>query len=244
MELAENSDQLLGLDCVCEARVPAQVTEQHRHLAPMATEDRFVARRHDRVGQLRREETLQLPQPLQLFDLLRNTFLERLVELAQLRRLRLDRVVVPLDSQKRTDTNKKLVVVERLRNEIVGAGLDRLCLLGSDARRHHDHRQHRGVVVSTETLADGISVHLGHYNVQENEIGLLGIDELERRGAVCRRDDVVAARNKHGLEQPHVLRYVVDNEDLCRAVAIHDGSFRKYSLTVLTNSTTSTGFEM
>ena len=83
-------------------------------------------------------------------DLRLHPLLERAIQLGQLRRLRLDRVVVALDAEQRPDPGEQLVVVERLRDEVVGAGLDRLRLLLTDARRDHDHRQHRGVVVRAQ----------------------------------------------------------------------------------------------
>ena len=173
VELAEDAHQLLGLDRVDEVRPAAQVGEEHRDLPPVAAKDRLVAGGDDRVGELRRQEPLQPSQPLQLGDLRLHALLERPVQLGELSRLRLDRVVVALDPEQRPHAGEQLVVVEGLRDEVVGTGLDRLRLLLADARRDHDHRQHGGVVVRAEVGADGIAVEAGHHHVEEDQVGLL-----------------------------------------------------------------------
>ena len=81
----------------------AQVAEEDSDLAAVTFEEGFVARRHDDVDDLRRQEPLQTPDPLQLLDLLADASLQDPVPLAELRRLRLDRVVVLLDTQQRAD---------------------------------------------------------------------------------------------------------------------------------------------
>src|SRR5439155_20441563 len=99
VELAEHAHQLLGLDCVDEARPAAQVGEEHRDLPAMAAEHRLVSRGDDRVGELWGEEAPQAPQSLELADLRLHALLERMVEPGEFRRLRLDRVVVALNPE-------------------------------------------------------------------------------------------------------------------------------------------------
>ena len=60
--------------------------------------------------------------------------------IGELCRLRLDRVVVTLNPKQRPNSGEKLIVVERLRDEVVRSGLDRLRLLLPAAGRDHDHR--------------------------------------------------------------------------------------------------------
>ena len=156
-----------------------------------------------------------MAEALELLDLLRDTLLERLVELVQLGSLGLDRVVIPLDAKERTDTHEELVVVERLRDEIVGTGFDRSLFLGADARRDHDHREHRGLVVRAKPPADGVSVDVRHHDVEENEIRFLGFGGFERGSPIRGGDDVVCTCGEHGLEQMHVLGNVVHDEDSC-----------------------------
>ena len=161
-----------------------------------------------------------MPEALELLDLLRHTLLERLVELVQLHCLGLDRVVVALDAKERPDAHEELVVVERLRNEVVGTGLDRSLLLGADARRDHDHREHRGLLIRAQPAADGVSVEVRHHDVEEDEIRFLGLGCFERGSPIRSGDDVVAACAEHRLQQAHVLRDVVDDED-SRLVLTH-----------------------
>ena len=78
------------------------------------------------LGQLRREEALQPPEPLELRHLLAHALLERVVPLGQLRRLRLDLVLQRLDAQQRLHAREQLRLVDRLGEEVVGAGLDAL----------------------------------------------------------------------------------------------------------------------
>ena len=110
-------------------------------------------------------------------------------------------------------------MVERLRDEVVGAGLDHASLVLADARGDHDHGQHRCRLIRAQALADCIAVELGHEDVQEHEIRLFRFDDLERGRAVTSGDDVVAFRDQHRLEQSNVLGDVVDDEDL-RALAL------------------------
>ena len=179
----------------------------------MAAQDRFVAGGDDGVRELRREKPAQLLQPTQLVELRLHTLLERPVQVEQLCGLSLDRVVVALDPEERADAREELVAVERLRDEVVRAGLDRSPLLGSFARREHDHRQNCGLLPRTQLPADGVAVEPGHHHVEQHEVRGSRESELEGAVAVHRRDDVVAVRLEHGLEESHVLGNVVDDED-------------------------------
>ena len=105
-------------------------------------------------------------------------------------------------------------MVERLRDEVVGARLDCPCLVLADTRRDHDYRQHRGDLARTQALAHRIAVELGHEDVEQHEVRLLDFDDGEGLGAVARGDDVVSVGREHRLEQTHVLGDVVDDEDL------------------------------
>ena len=60
----------------------------------------------------------------------------------------------------------------------------------------------------------GVAVEAGHHHVEEDQVGSLRLDEVECRRAVGRGHDLVAPRGEHRLQQAHVLRYVVDDEDL------------------------------
>ena len=70
MVLAKEVKHLLGLGSLGEGGVAAQIAEHDDNLASVAFEDLFIALRHDQFGQLRREKSLQPPDPAQFFDLL------------------------------------------------------------------------------------------------------------------------------------------------------------------------------
>ena len=92
------------------------------------------------------------------------------------------------------------MVVERFLDEVVGAGLDRLPLLLSAARRDHDHREHSGFLSRPDPSTDRVPVQLRHHDVEEHEVGIGRLDERERSGAVDGSQDFVAARFQHRLE--------------------------------------------
>ena len=68
-----------------------------------------------------------------------------LVPRGELVGLALDRVLVALDPGQRRHPGQQLALVDRLGQEVVGAGLERLDLLLVAARRHHHDRQVRRV---------------------------------------------------------------------------------------------------
>ena len=144
---------------------------------------------------------------LERVDLALDALLERPVQL-------LDLVLVALDAQERAHARQQLAVVERLGDEVVGAGLDRLGLLRPDAGGDHDHRQERGVLVRADAAAHGVAVHPRHDHIEEDEIRVVLLDQLQRLFPGHGRKHLVAARHEHCLEEPDVLRNVVDDEDL------------------------------
>jgi hypothetical protein len=75
---------------------PRRSQKNHRDLAAVALEERVLAGRHHQVGELRRQESAQPAEPLELIDLRLDALLELTVEGGELRRLRHDRVVVLL----------------------------------------------------------------------------------------------------------------------------------------------------
>jgi hypothetical protein len=168
VELPEHTHQLLRLDRVDKARPAAQVGEEHRDLPAVALQNWVVARAHERISELRREEAAEPLQPLELLELRPHAFFERSVQLEQLYGLRLDRVVVALDPKQRPHAREQLVLVERLRNEVVGAGLDRLRLLRPLARREHDHGQHGRLLALAKPPADRVAVHVRHHDVEKH----------------------------------------------------------------------------
>ena len=171
--LAEHQHQVLGLDGLGERREAAQVAEHDRDLLPVALEERLVARRHDELGDLRRQEAPQPPRALELGDLLLDALLELAVPRGQLGRLRLDRVVVALDAQQRAHPREQLGLLEGLGDEVVGPGLDRGHLLLLAAGGDHHDRQELGGLVGAQRPADLVAVHPGHDDVEQHEVDRL-----------------------------------------------------------------------
>ena len=69
----------------------------------------------------------------------------------------------------------------------------------------------RGVVL--QAPAGLVAVEHRHHDVQQDEVGLLGLGDLDRREPVARLDHLEAAglqRERHELED---VRLVVDGED-------------------------------
>ena len=122
------------------------------------------------LDELRREEALEPAHPFELVDLLAHPLLELAVPLRQLGLLRLDRVVVALDAQQRAHPGQQLGPVERLRDEVVRARLDRRALLEVLARRDHDERQEPRPLVGADAPADLEAVELGHDDVEQDEV--------------------------------------------------------------------------
>ena len=79
MILAQHRHHLLGLGGLGESGEAAQVAEHHGDLAAVALEQLLVARRHDQLGELRRQEALQPADALDLGDLLRDALLAAFV---------------------------------------------------------------------------------------------------------------------------------------------------------------------
>jgi len=115
----------------------AQVEEHDDDLAPVALERIVGAPVDDRLGEGGREEALEPREPLELGHLLAHPLLERAVQLRQL-------VVEALDPQQGAHARQDLRLVDRLGEEVVGAGFDALhALLSGVERGDHHHRQHR-----------------------------------------------------------------------------------------------------
>ena len=146
----------------------------------MAFEHAFPAGHHD-FGERRREEAAQLRHPLELLDLLCHPPLERPIPLRELCRLRADRVVVALDPHERAHAQQQLLLVERLRHEVVGAGADpvdpRLALVRGD----HDDGHLRP---ASHAAADLEAVDAGQHDVEEHQVETVVLEG--REGAFAR----------------------------------------------------------
>ena len=210
----QDPHHVLRLARLREGGETPQVAEDDRDLAAVAVEQRLVARRDDQVDELRSQKALQPADLCQLLDLLTDALLELPVPALELRGLGLDRVVIALDAQQRSDPRDQLGLIEGLRDEVVGTRLDRGQLLLVAARGDHHHGQQGRGRVGPQPPADLVAVHPRHDDVEQYEVGQLGGDLPERLLARARGYHLVAARFQRCLEELHVLRRVVDDGDL------------------------------
>jgi hypothetical protein len=147
--------------------------------------------------------------------------------------------VVALDPEKRADAREQLVLVEGLLDEVVGARFDRSSLLLAGAGGDHDHGEDSRFLALADAAAHGVSVHAGHHDVEEYEVGVRGFDQRECRATVRGRHDLVAARLQDRFEQTDVLGNVVHDEN--RPTVVHLARLPQCSPTVSTSSPMSTG---
>ena len=171
--LAQHAHHLLGLRDLGEGGEAAQVEEHHGDLAAMALQRIVGAAADDQLGQLRREEAAQPPDPLELGDLRRHALLERGVPLLDFVGQRLDRVVQALDAQHRAHARGERRMVDRLGQVLVAAGLepgDHVLRVGH--RGDHDDRRERERGVGAQPPADLDAVELGHHDVEQDQVGL------------------------------------------------------------------------
>src|SRR5713101_4755074 len=64
--------------------------------------------------------------------------------------------------------------------------------------------------------ADVDPVYLGHHDIQQDQVRLLGASDGQRLFAVGRREDFIAVDSKAGVEDVQVHWLVVHNEDAWR----------------------------
>ena len=110
----------------------------------------------------------------------------------------------------------QLQVVDRLGQEIVGAGFK-----PADAVRHviergnHHDRDMRGRRIALQPPADLETVHVGHHHVEQHDVDLAVLAGLQRVGAVAGGQHLEIFGEQPDLEQLHIGRNVVDDEDAC-----------------------------
>ena len=105
-------------------------------------------------------------------------------------------------------------MVERLLDEVVGAGFDGRGALLIAAGRDHDDRQQLCGWLRSQPATHFVAVEAWHDHVQEHQVRRLGRHHAQSLLAGGRGHQVVAARPQHRLEQPDVLGRVVDQQEL------------------------------
>jgi len=195
-------------------RVSPKVAEYRRNQCTVAAQQRLVATRDDCVGDLRREEAAQAPQPVEFLDLRRHPRLELAVPACKLGGLGLNLVVQGLDAQQRAHPREQLGLVDGLGEKIVGTRFQTLnALLVRIERRDQDHRQCRGRGIGAQLLANLVAAHPRHHDVQEHQIRMPVGHFREPFLARARCLDGIAAHLEQVVQELHVHRRVIDHED-------------------------------
>ena len=152
--------------------------------------------------------------------------------------------MILLDPDQRADACEQLRLVKRFHDEVVCPGLERLQLLLSAARGDH----HYGKELRSRRRADApaqlISVHLGHDDVEQDQIG----PRLERQPLESLRSrvdalDLIAACAEHRLEQVDVRSGVVHDQNAGeRRIHVSTASGVRWARTYDGSSRTFNGF--
>jgi hypothetical protein len=79
MIVAQQGHHVFGVCALCEAREPAQISEECGYLSAMAFELLLATRRHDQISHLRRQEAPQPAHALDFAYLVGNALFELLV---------------------------------------------------------------------------------------------------------------------------------------------------------------------
>ena len=131
-------------------------------------------------------------------------------------------------------------VVDRLGQEVVGAGLEAAHpVLGLVEGRHHDHRDVQGGRIGLDAAAHLDAVHSRHHHVEQDDVRLDPLDAFERVEPVHRRRHLEILGHELRLEQANIGQDVVHNQDF----GSHTLPFRKPSM-VSRKLTTEIGFEI
>src|SRR5207253_8016535 len=120
----------------------------------------------------------------------------------------------PLDADERADAREEGDVVDRLRQEVVGAGLEAAQPVGDiGQRRHHDDGNVGGLRVGLQPATDLETVHLRHHDVEQDEIGQLGGGDRQRARPVRAGQDIEILARELRLEQLDVYLDIIDDQD-------------------------------
>ena len=172
----QQRERLLRLGRLAERREPSEIAEDDRDLATVPRQQGLaVGRRNDR-GDLRGKVA------------------------GELALLTLDRVVVLLDPKERPHADGELVLRDRLRDEVVGAGLERPHPVLLHARGHQHDRQETRVRARAKAPGQLVAVHPGHEDVQQHEVRRALGDGAKSFVAGGRGHDLVPVPRQEGFE--------------------------------------------
>ena len=127
--------------------------------------------------------------------------------------------MVALEPRERPDPGEQLGLVERLGEEVVGAGLEPLQALRTATGGDHHDREELGAWVLPDPAADLAAVHAGHLHVEQDDVDLRRLEQVEGLLPARGGQHLVVAWREHGVEESQVRRLVVDRE---HRLARHD----------------------
>jgi hypothetical protein len=116
--------------------------------------------------------------------------------------------------QEVADPQHDLETVEGLGEEILGAGLERPLLGVAGRVGGQDEDRQEDVVGNPELLDDRDPIQVRHHQIEQDQVGLeLAVETEHLSGIRGALDLAVAGLRQHALEESHVRRLVVDDED-------------------------------
>ena len=150
------------------------VEKNDRDFAAMALQRILRAAGNDQLRELRREEALEPPEPLQFRHLLCDALLQRAVPLLELRRLLEHRILQRLDAQHRLDAAHKRRLIDGFGQVLICSGFEarhrvlRIGLRGDQDDRHEGRR-----VIGAQPAADLDAIELRHHHVEQDQVWLM-----------------------------------------------------------------------
>lgn len=133
---------------------------------------------------------------------------------AQTRAEGIELLLEQTDAEQGLDPNKKLELVHRLGQEVVGAGLvGALKITDLVKRGDHDDDHISSGGIGLDLLADLEPRHSGHHHVQENEVRNFTLDRRHGLDAIGGGQDAAGKRLEIRLHQLKILGVVVDQQD-------------------------------
>jgi hypothetical protein len=188
----------------------------------VALREPLVFGRDQKFRQLWRKIPLELADALQFRYLRVDPFFQLAVPFRQLpgldleaRRLFSALIVQHFDPQHRFHARHQGGLIDGFGEVFLSAGIQpdhdifRVWLRG-----HQDDRYEGQIRIVFQAPADLNPIHLGHHDVEDNEVRRLGLDLRERFHPVAGRSDVIAVHGKARLKDIQIGRVIVCNQDL------------------------------
>ena len=185
------------LDVISLLRVERGVDQQFRHA------NHAVERRSDLVAHFGQELALGQIGLVGLVDLR----LQHGIGLVEL-------FLVAPDPQQRFDAGLQFRRIHRHCDEIIGAEIDGLAsadVIGPC--RHHTDRDRTVGIVAAEFLQETVTVHDGHNNIQQNEIGTMLFEHFQSLAPIPRLEEGYLLVTQHALDCIAVRDFIFDEQN-------------------------------